>query len=61
MATYDLSASVVTVTSLIPPDKDRRVEFMAIDVDPPKRSPNLTFTGSVASCAFYIAVSSISS
>jgi hypothetical protein len=51
MTTYDLDATVITGTPLIPRDEqDEPVRYMSIDMDLPKKSPNLTFNMVVLPC-----------
>ena len=48
MTTYDLDSPTMTGRSLITrdeqQDESQPIHLLAIDIDPPKQSPNLTFT-----------------
>lgn len=54
MTAYDLDATVITGTPLIPRDaQDEPVRYIAIDIGVPKQSPNRTFNLAVLACMQY--------
>jgi hypothetical protein len=56
MTVYDLDASTLTARPLIPRD-DRNelqpIHHIVIEIDPPKQSPNLTFTMALSTAVHY--------
>jgi hypothetical protein len=56
MITYDLDSPTLTGRSLImrdDQDEPQPIHRIAIDIDSPKQSPNLTFTMALSSVALY--------
>lgn len=53
---YDLGASAITERPLIPRDdqnEPQAIHHIVIEVDPPKQSPNLTFTMALSTAMHY--------
>jgi hypothetical protein len=56
MSVYDLDASTITERPLIPRDdqnEPQAIHHIVIEVDPPKQSPNLTFTMVLSTAVHY--------
>ena len=49
MTVYDLDAATISGRPLIAPDDQLPIHYIAIDIDSPKQSPNLTFTMALSS------------
>jgi hypothetical protein len=49
MTAYDLDAATIPGRPLIAPDDRLPIHYIAIDMDSPKQSPNLTFTMALSS------------
>lgn len=56
MTAYDLDTSIITARPLIPRDdqsETQPIHHIVIEVDPPKKSPNLTFTMALSTAVHY--------